>query len=525
MIRLTAAELASVVAGRLVAGHQAAGHQAVGNLSGAGDVSFHGVVQDSRRARPEALFVALRGERFDGHTFVTPELAAAVLLVERELAHPSPQVVVSDTLAALTQLARFWRRRCPARVAALTGSNGKTSTKEMIRAIVSEAGSVHATEGNLNNHIGVPLTLLALPETADFAVIEMGANHAGEIAALTACAQPDVALITNAGRAHLEGFGSVEGVSRAKGEIYQGLPEGGGVAVINFDDTYADYWLSLNVGRRCLGFSLLRRPAANTTGRPAANATARSAASDTGQPTASVTEQPGVSRPGGSLIEQPAARVTEEPAVSGTWHPPRHLEIRIGAESAALELAVPGKHLAQNALAAATVALALDCDLGQIVAGLSRWRPVAGRLRAYRHASGARVWDDTYNANPDSIRAALEVLSGEPGQRILVLGDMLELGAEATDLHAQVGIWAHDLGIQRLYATGPLSQAAVAAFGAQAAWFASHEPLIQALVPELAADTVVLAKGSRGQRMETVLNALNLSPETEPEVADAARAR
>jgi UDP-N-acetylmuramoyl-tripeptide--D-alanyl-D-alanine ligase len=457
MITLRTGELASLVDGR---------------LHGAPDVRIRGVNTDSRKSLPQALFVALRGDRFDGHDFIGPELNAAALLVERVVDDPRPQVVVNDTLAALAQLASAWRARSPARVVALTGSNGKTTTKEMLRAVLVRAGSVHATQGNLNNHIGVPLTLLAMPATVDYAVIEMGANHAGEIAQLTRWAQPHVALITNAGRAHLDGFGSLEGVARAKGEIFQGLPDQGGTAVINLDDRFAEYWLSLNRRHRCLGFSLAGRG-----------------------------------------------------EIQGVWREPDRLELSVQGARQDLVLAVPGRHMAQNALAAAAAASALGCGIDTIVQGLVAWRPVAGRLRAFRDASGARVWDDTYNANPDSLAAALQVLSAQEGVRVLVLGDMNELGREAASLHAEMGQMARSMGIHHLLALGTVTPAAVEAFGQDATWFPNHAELLPALRELLRPGTAVLVKGSRSQHMEDILTGLDLQPAGSTEgVADAAGA-
>jgi UDP-N-acetylmuramoyl-tripeptide--D-alanyl-D-alanine ligase len=454
MITVDTGELARLVGGR---------------LHGAAEVGIRGVNTDSRKTLRQSLFVALRGERFDGHDFIGPDLEAAALLVERVVDDPRPQVVVSDTLEALAQLASAWRSRSPARVVALTGSNGKTTTKEMLRAVLARAGSVHATQGNLNNHIGVPLTLLAMPPTADYAVIEMGANHAGEIARLTRWTRPDVALITNAGRAHLDGFGSLEGVARAKGEIFQGLPDQGGTAVINLDDRFAEYWLSLNQRHGCLGFSLEGRG-----------------------------------------------------EIQGVWRDPDRLELHVQGARRDLVLAVPGRHMAQNALAAAAAASALGCGIDTIVQGLVAWRPVAGRLRAYRDSSGARVWDDTYNANPESLAAGLQVLSAQEGIRVLVLGDMNELGHEAEALHAEMGQRARSMGIHHLLALGAMTPAAVAAFGKDAAWFPNHAELLPALRELLRPGTAVLVKGSRSQHMEDILIGLDLQPDGSTEgVADA----
>ena len=442
-----------------------------GRLHGPEATRILGVSRDSRECAEQALFVALRGERFDGHDFIGPELAAAALLVERRLDDTRPQIVVGDTLAALGQLASAWRGRCKARVIALTGSNGKTSTKEMLRAILTRVGRVHATAGNLNNHIGVPLTLLALPIDAEFAVIEMGANHAGEIAQLTHWARPDVALITNAGRAHLDGFGSLEGVARAKGEIYQGLPEAGGTAVINLDDRFADYWLSLNPARQWIGFSL-----------------------------------EGIGE------------------VQGAWTHPDRLQLLLHGVPRELRLAAAGRHFAQNALAAAAAASAVGCSVDDIASGLEAWRPVAGRLRVFRDVSGARVWDDTYNANPESLGAALQVLTADAGATVLVLGDMNELGPQARQMHAEMGLRARDLGVRVLLALGDLTPAAVEAFGAGAEWFPSHQELASALRAHLRKGTAILVKGSRSQHMENVLATLDLEPVRADEGLDDASA-
>jgi UDP-N-acetylmuramoyl-tripeptide--D-alanyl-D-alanine ligase len=285
----------------------------------------------------------------------------------------------------------------------------------------------------------------------------MGANHAGEIANLTRCTQPDVALITNAGRAHLDGFGSVEGVSRAKGEIYSGLPDSDGVAIVNLDDVFAEYWLRLNAGRKCIGFSLR------------------------------------------GLGE-----------VRGVWHAPDQLTLSIAGDLRELRLGAPGRHAAQNALAAAAAAHALDCSIDAIARGLGSWRPVAGRMNAYVHASGARIWDDTYNANPDSLTAALEVLATYAGTRVLVLGDMNELGHESRDLHAEMGRRARELGVTHLLALGEFTTAAVDAFGAGATWFPSHAALSRTLADLLHADSTVLIKGSRNQHMEDILTVYDL---------------
>lgn len=423
-----------------------------GRLQGP-DRPVEGVFTDTRSPVPDRLFVALKGPRFDAHEYISEGLPAAGVMVSRPLATTLPQVLVEDTRAALGRLAANWRAGFGGPLVGLTGSNGKTTVKEMIAAILSRRGAVLATRGNLNNDVGLPLTLLELRARHAFGVIEMGANHPGEIAYLTSLARPTVALITNAGPAHLEGFGSLWGVARAKGEIFAGLREGG-VAVINADDAYADYWRGLNAGRRALTFGLDRR--ADFAGE-----------------------------------------------LSGST-----LRLRSPAGEAEIALGLPGRHNARNALAAAAAAWAAGARLTDIRAGLEALRAVPGRLERKRGPRGMQIIDDTYNANPASLQAAVEVLAAQPGRRLLVLGDMRELGAEAARLHAEAGAQAKAVGVDGLYALGELAAEAARAFGAGAVHYASVEELIQALAAEAGPGLVVLFKGSRGMRMERVIAAL-----------------
>ncbi|MGM0552754.1 MAG: UDP-N-acetylmuramoyl-tripeptide--D-alanyl-D-alanine ligase [Pseudomonadota bacterium] len=455
MIRMTSQELAGAVHGQ---------------LRSAPDVPFEGVFTDTRDPRPGGLFIALRGPRFDAHDKITPELPAALLLVDRPLDLPQPQVVVTDTGEALGCLARAWRRQARARVIALTGSNGKTTTREMLRSILAGEGSVHATEGNLNNEIGVPLTLLAMPANAAYAVIEMGANRPGEIERMARWTEPQVALITNAGRAHLEGFGSIQGVAHAKAEIFSGLPAQGGTAVINLDDAFADYWLSLNEHHHCQRFSL----------------------------------------EGGGEVE-------------GIWQAPDRLRLVILGGGRDLRLASPGRHVAANAVAAAACASAVGVGIDRIARGLACWQPVHGRLEALQHVSGARIWDDSYNANPDSLQAGLEVLASMPGRRVLVLGAMGELGGDTDALHTQTGHQARAMGIEHCLALGTAARATAQAFGENGEWFSDHAALRARLETLLDAETTVLVKGSRSQHMETVIEGLKLASAPR-ETADAVRA-
>ena len=425
----------------------------------AGDRVFSGIDTDTRRIQPGALFAALKGPNFDGHDFLAGALerGAAAALVERRQDSPLPQLVVTDTLVALGRLAAEWRRRFKLPLLALTGSNGKTTVKEMLAAILRQRGTVLATAGNLNNHIGVPLMLARLGTEHDYAVIEMGANHPGEIAYLTDLARPDVALITNAGPAHLEGFGSIEGVSRAKGEIYGGL-SARGVAVINADDRYADYWRGLNGARRIVDFGL---------DRPA--------------------------EVGGRMLGDGRFR------------------LRIGDEASDIALPLPGRHNIRNALATAAAAHAVGTDLDAIRAGLEAMQAVAGRLRTLSGRHGCTLIDDSYNANPASLAAGLETLVAGGEANWLVLGDMAELGAGAEAAHAEAGDLARRLGVERLFALGPLSLSTCRAFGAGAEHFDTAEALIEALAAALAeADPPprLLVKGSRSMRMERVTRAL-----------------
>ncbi|HEY0721932.1 MAG TPA: UDP-N-acetylmuramoyl-tripeptide--D-alanyl-D-alanine ligase [Gammaproteobacteria bacterium] len=423
------------------------------------DGTFHGAGSDSRFLARGMLFIALKGPNHDGHDHVAgaAERGAAAALVERELAVPIPQIIVTNTLLALGQLGAAWRQQLGLPLVAITGSNGKTTTKEMTAAILSRAGKTLATRGNLNNDIGVPLTLLRLDSSYRFGVIEMGANHPGEIAYLVKLARPQVAVITNAGAAHLEGFGSIEGVARAKGEIYGALAADG-VAVINADDAHADLWRSLVSHCRVLSFG-----------------------------------------------------IDKSAEVSAQWQGDVHgsrLQLHTPAGKAEVKLALPGRHNVLNALAATAAALAMGVGLDAVVAGLEGLAPVGGRLQIRTGIQGATIIDDSYNANPVSLRAGIDVLAACKGRRFLALGDMGELGADAERLHAAAGTYARQAGIDGLYATGPLSREAVEAFGKGGYHFADQQQLIAALKPELDNGVTVLVKGSRSSRMERVVAGL-----------------
>lgn len=426
------------------------------------------ICTDSRSIQPGDLFIALRGEKFDGGTFAAQALqqgAAGVVLDAAQAPELAAAIRVDDTRLALGRLAAAWRRRFAIPVVAVTGSNGKTTVKEMLAAILRvETGSdaaVLKTEGNLNNDIGLPLMLLRLRGTHQFAVLEMGMNHTGEIDYLTRLARPDVALVNNAMTAHVGFLGSIENIARAKGEIFNGLTDAG-IAVFNADDPHAGLWREINA-RRCVVDFGIRQPA--------------------------------------------SVRGHHQPREFGST-------LAVTLPHACLEIAlqVPGEHNAMNALAAAAAAFALDVSLRSIDVGLSGFSGVKGRLQRKPALHGSTFLDDTYNANPDSVKAALAVLAQQPGRKVLVLGDMGELGADAVAMHAQIGQAARAAGVDRLLALGDLSTETVAAFGAGAMHFERIQELLAELENELAPGTTVLVKGSRFMQMERVVQSFMEDP-------------
>jgi UDP-N-acetylmuramoyl-tripeptide--D-alanyl-D-alanine ligase len=435
-----------------------------GRLAGP-DAFFRGVSIDSRRIEPGQLFVALSGERFDGHAFLeqVANKSAAAALVEREQEEIElPQLVVADTRKALGQLGALNRDAYRGRIAAVTGSSGKTTVKEMLAAILradhgGDAGAVLATRGNLNNDLGVPLTLLELAPEHLSAVIELGANHVGEIAYTVALTRPQVAIITNAGTAHVGEFGGPEKIVEAKGEILEGLPADG-VAVLNRDDPAFAVWVQRAAGRRVLSFAL----------RADADFSARDLGRD--------------------------ARGCPLFTLAGP-----NGELRI-------QLNLLGEHNVSNALAAAAAAHALGVAPQAIRAGLESLQPVQGRALARLAPSGMRVIDDSYNANPASMKAAVDILAGFSGRTVLVLGDMGELGAWAEAGHREVGAYARGK-VSALYAVGPLMAHAVSAFGEGARHFADQAELIAFLAAEQSPETTLLIKGSRSAAMENVVAA------------------
>jgi len=424
------------------------------------DRPFEGVSTDTRTIRDGQLFFALQGPNFDGRDYVgvASENGAAAAVVSSHVNFDMTQITVDDTRAALGRFAAAWREEHDATVIGVTGSNGKTTLKELIAACLKRQAPTLATQGNLNNDIGMPLMLARIEESHRYAVLEMGANHAGEIAYLASLARPDVVVITNAGAAHLEGFGSIDGVARAKGEILQdeNRPQ---VAVLNADDRFFGYWASLvsDIASLSFGFS-------------------------------------------------DSADVRADDIVANASS--TKFTLYVADESVAVSLPLVGVHNVRNACAAAATAHALDVSLDDIRAGLEDVSPVAGRLQPVRGVHGATLFDDSYNANPLSVIAAAEFLAALPGESWLVLGDMKELGDDAIELHREVGEAARASGVDRLFAYGDLASIAVEGFGENGRWYASLDTLVDELSEALTADVSVLVKGSRSMRMERVVDAL-----------------
>jgi UDP-N-acetylmuramoyl-tripeptide--D-alanyl-D-alanine ligase len=429
-----------------------------GHCSGA-DVLFRGVSTDTRKLEAGTLFFALQGPNFDGHEYLEAarEQGAAAAAVSHHGASVLPQLEVDDTRLALGQLAMHWRNRFSMPVVAITGSNGKTTVRAMTEAILSRCGHTLSTRGNLNNDIGLPLTLARMQADDRFAVLEMGANHPGEIDYLAGLAQPTIAIVTNAGPAHLEGFGDLDGVARSKGELFARLGPGG-VAVINADDVYAPLWRELAGHCQRVEFGL--------------ESDADVRADWTGDPAGSDIR-----------LETPQGKIQ-------------------------FRLSLPGRHNVMNALAACAAALAAGATLHDVTAGLESLTPVAGRFNIRQLPGDVTLIDDTYNANPESLQVALDVLAMADGETWLVLGDMGELGESAAALHAAAGNRARTAGITRLYSLGGLAREAATGFGDTGRAFDSMEDLLAALYGDLSGPLHILVKGSRRMRMERVVNAL-----------------
>ena len=433
-----------------------------GELIGA-DRAYAGVSSDTRTLKPGELFVALRGPRFNANEFVAAAEAAgaAGAVVDTRIDRPLAQILVGDTLEALQKTAAAWRAQFQIPVIGVAGSNGKTTCKEMTAAILGRAGNTLHTRGSLNNHIGVPLTLHRLEPANRFAVIEIGTNHPGEVAALCQLARPTVGLITNAGAEHLEGFGTIEGAARAEGEMIADLDESQ-IAVINADDEFASLWRGMTRAR-VVTFGI----------RESADFSADDI----------------------------------QTAIGGAGFVTR-FRMRTPQGEQAVEMNLAGRHNVQNALCAAAAAMSAGASLSDVRDGLATMRPVPGRLQFKTAPSGAWIVDDSYNANPSSMRAGIEVLANVDARRWLVMGDMGELGEAAVSSHGDIGRFAREQRIDRLFATGKLSALAVEAFGSGAEWFADTEALAKAVNAELTREVCVLIKGSRSARLERVVDAL-----------------
>lgn len=428
------------------------------------DANYSNVGIDSRQVVPGQLFVALKGEHFDGHDYAVQALeqGAAAVIVDHVMPGVTPALLVTDCYAALGQLAAYWRSQFVLPLVAITGSNGKTTVKEMLASILrtasGDANAVLATQGNLNNHIGLPLTLLKLRAQHRYAVAEMGMNHSGEIRYLSQIAQPDVAVITNAGYAHIGELGSVAAIAAAKAEIFVGLALAG-IGIINTDDDFAPLWQQCAGPHKIISFG----------------------------------------------VDKPA-----DVSASYILHADASLmTIRTEQGEVEVKLPAPGKHNVLNALAASAAALAMDVSLSMIAAGLENYAGVKGRLQYLTGINAALVIDDSYNANPASMKAAIDVLRAKTGDKILVLGDMGELGADAAALHAEIGQYAKAAGIHKLMALGSLSKNISDAFGLGAIHFSSMADLTTALAAQMQPSSVVLVKGSRFMAMEQIVHSIS----------------
>jgi UDP-N-acetylmuramoyl-tripeptide--D-alanyl-D-alanine ligase len=436
-----------------------------GRLIGA-DAEFVGVSTDTRTLKSAEIFFALHGPHFDGHDFLVEAArrGAAGAVLTRATDLPLSHIKVVDTRLALGALAAFWRRQFDIPVLAISGSNGKTTVKELLTAIRAETGRGCSTRGNLNNDIGVPLTLLRFRAEDRYAVVELGMNQRGEIAYLARMTQPTIAVVTNAAQAHLAGVGSIEDIAHEKGALFSALGTDG-IAVINADDHYANLWRECAQRRRCLTFGLHHQ--------------------------ADVSADYQTDRTGSTIY------------------------LRTAQGDIQMRLSLLGEHNVSNALAATTTAIAGDVDLARVKRGLEKLRAVSGRLELKAGSNGAVIIDDTYNANPASLAAGIAVLKDYPGETVLVLGDMAELGDTAPEIHRRAGKLAKDLGISRLYALGELSRLAVQSFGKGGKHFARREALIETLHECLSADTTVLVKGSRVMHLEQVVQAITLPKSTD----------
>ncbi len=425
------------------------------------DEEISSVSIDTRTLSKDELYIAIKGQNFDGHDFIKKagQAGAIALLIDREIETELPCIIVNDTHLALAELAAAWKYKAKVKTIAVTGSNGKTTVKEMIAAILSINSNVLFTQGNLNNEIGVPLTLLKLDEQDQYAVIEMGANHAGEIKYSSHYTKPDIAIITNVAAAHIEGFGSLEGVARAKAELIQSL-DSSGIAVLNKDDEFYDLWAGLAENRKIITFGLNH-----------------------------------------------SADIRAEEIETGFKN--NKFETRYKLQTAddeiAIQLKLAGKHNIINALASAASCLCMGIDLQQIKQGLESLKPVKGRLNPMQGEHGTIVIDDTYNANPGSLKVALEVLTQCDGEPWVVLGAFGEMGFDSKNIHEQLGKLIKSMNVVRLLTIGSDAESTSNAFGKGATFFSSQDQLIGTLKHELKGNETVLVKGSRLQKMENIV--------------------
>lgn len=434
-------------------------HTVNGTLHGK-DVLFSGVSIDGRTINSGDLYVAIKGERFDGHQFVgqAAQAGAVASMVEQQADSLNAAVSVKQTRQALGQLAKHWRQRFDFPVVAITGSNGKTTVKELTNAVLSQQYNTLATKGNLNNELGVPLTLLRLRNQHEAAVIEMGANHHGEIAYLTDLTQPSIGLVNNAGAAHLEGFGDLAGVAQGKGEMFANLPATG-TAVINADDVFCETWKEMAEHRKIVLFG---------------------------------------------LSEQADVRATTITSRFGMTS----FQLEYQQRKQPVHIPLTGNHNVMNALAAAAIGIECGLSLKQISKGFATVKPVSGRMQILSGLNQSIIINDCYNANPTSFEAALTAMQDLGEERWCVLGDFGELGTDSESLHKELGSMAHRYGVSKLLATGTFTKLSVEAFGEGAEFFESRHELINILKQQLYKGVVVLVKGSRAQKLETIVEAL-----------------
>ena len=430
--------------------------QMIGGKAHGENVNVSAVSIDSRTIGMNQLFIALKGLRYDGHQYINSAYSngASAVIASSPLDIALPWIEVGDTTTALTRFASEWRQKLRTVIVGLTGSNGKTTTKDMLAEIVGLCKKTLATKGNLNNHIGVPLTLLRLRESDECAIVEMGANHVNEIKALCDIAKPNVGIVLNAGSAHLEGFGSLAKVAEGKGEIYQSLGEKD-TAIFNCDDTYYAYWKKLFKGKNALSFG---------------------------------------------FCEQ--ADVSADDSSDGVFN------LRVLNEQRRCRTRFMGRHNVINAMAAACTAVALKIDIDTIVAGLEQARPAHGRLTELSGKKGMTIIDDSYNANPSSLRAALAVLRGYSQRRWMAIGDMAELGEQATASHKDIADLAKAVGVEKLLTIGDCAQLASANFGSAGRHFESFAEMSAYIKEQASSDICLLVKGSRSAGMDKLVDML-----------------